>query len=73
MPMIQDRPLDEVTQMMGHSEPGSIVHTEASAELQRRQFLNAQRSTTIAILAAAASAISAVTALVTLIYAVSKH
>lgn len=61
---IRERSLDEIAQMLGQAQPGSIIHNECSAELLRRQFLNSQRSTTVAIWAAVASALSALAAVV---------
>jgi hypothetical protein len=59
MVSIQDRTLDDLMQMMGQASPGSLTHTEATAEFNRRQFLNAQRTTTIAFISAGASFVSA--------------
>lgn len=59
---MHDMSLDDLMQTMGQSQPGSIAHTEATAEYNRRQFVNAQRSTTVSLLAAGASLVSAVAA-----------
>jgi hypothetical protein len=59
---MHDMPLNDLMQTMGQAQPGSIAHTEATAEYNRRQFLNSQRSTTVSLLSAGAALVSALAA-----------
>lgn len=54
--------LEDLMQTMGQAQPGSIAHNEASAEFNRRQFRNAQRSTIVSIMSASVAVISAIAA-----------
>jgi len=56
---IHEMSLEDLMQVMGQAQSGSIAHGEASAEFNRRQFRNAQRSMTISILSAVIATVSA--------------
>jgi hypothetical protein len=57
-----DMSLDDLMQTMGQSQPGSIDYGYASAEFNRRQFKNSQRSTVVSVLSAIVAVISAIAA-----------
>jgi hypothetical protein len=59
---MHDMPLNDLMHTLGQAQPGSIAHTEATAEFNRRQFLNSQRLTTVSLLSAGAAFVSAVAA-----------
>lgn len=68
-----DMSLDDLMQTMGQSQPGSIDHGYATAEYNRRQFKNAQRSTWVAVWSAVASVVSAIGAWAAVIHSSPPH